>query len=97
MDQKFYTLIMKFLDRTYGDDEGEITTKETGKLRQAMGLPVKGQPVVPQTGFVESTNISGLENKKGTWSATDTQVTLFNDQNQPVYEIRLKGYGPNDI
>ena len=51
----------------------------------------------PQTGFVESTNISGLENKKGTWSATDTQVTLFNDQNQPVYEIRLKGYGSNDL
>lgn len=51
----------------------------------------------PSTGFVEATNISGLENKKGTWSATDTQVTLFNDQNQPVYEIRLKGYGPNDI
>lgn len=51
----------------------------------------------PSTGFVESTNISGLENKKGTWSATDTQVTLFNDQNQPVYEIRLKGYTDNDI
>ena len=26
-----------------GEDEGEITTKEIGKLRQSMGLPVKGQ------------------------------------------------------
>jgi hypothetical protein len=39
-----------------GNDEGEITTKETGKLRQAMGLPVKGQPVVSQTNGQEKIN-----------------------------------------
>ena len=28
----------------HDDDEGEVTTKEIVKLKQAMGIPVKGQP-----------------------------------------------------
>jgi hypothetical protein len=39
-----------------GDDEGEVTTKEIVKLKQAMGLPVKGQPVVSQTNGQEKIN-----------------------------------------
>jgi|LauGreDrversion4_2_1035121.scaffolds.fasta_scaffold02937_6 hypothetical protein len=39
-----------------GADEGEITTKEMDKLRQAMGLPAKGQPTTPQTNGQEKIN-----------------------------------------
>ena len=42
--------------RSDGSDEGEVETKEWVKLRQAMGLPVKGQPVTPQTNGQEKIN-----------------------------------------
>jgi hypothetical protein len=40
----------------HDDSEGEVTTKEIVKLKQAMGLPVKGQPVVSQTNGQEKIN-----------------------------------------
>lgn len=42
--------------REDGLDEGEITTKEIDKFRQAMMSPVKGQPVTPQVNGQEKIN-----------------------------------------
>ena len=46
-----------------GEDEGEITTKEIGKLRQSMGLPVKGQTPIPTDEKINTTNDKGYDYK----------------------------------
>ena len=40
----------------HDDNEGEVTTKEIVRLKQAMGLPVKGQSNPPQTSGEEKIN-----------------------------------------
>jgi hypothetical protein len=50
--------------------------------------------VVPPTAGIGTTdNLSGMINKKGTWSADQNKISLFNEKNQVVFEVRLNGGG----
>ncbi len=70
-----------------------ITEEEKNKIKSLYEQTTTQTTTVvpPTTGIGTTDNISGLINKKGTWSADQNGIKLFNEKNQMVFEVRLNG------
>jgi hypothetical protein len=67
----------------------QTTTQTTTVVPQTTTQTTTTPPST--TGIGTTDNISGMVNKKGTWSADQNKISLFNDKNQVVFEVRLNG------
>jgi hypothetical protein len=72
-----------------------ITEEEKNKIKSLYEqTTTQTTTVVPPTAGIGTTdNLSGMINKKGTWSADQNKISLFNEKNQVVFEVRLNGGG----
>ena len=68
-----------------------LTEKDLSKLIKKIIVSEQSGAI----GFAETTNMSGTYNKKGTWSSDGSKITLFDENNKPVFEVREKSSTPS--